>query len=110
MARPTEELRLLVGFFCVHGVASGSPNYHREADRRSSHASLVDRVAIAAMLDEGRDQPTARQARLGALTRLSVRLQEAGDETAVLRALDLGLRELGLRGLAGQLDPDARGL
>src|SRR6266516_6896764 len=96
-------------FFCAPGRLPGSPNHHRERGR-SSHVSMVDELAVAVMPDGGRDQPTADLARLAGLTRLGARLQEAGDEAAIMRALDLGLLELRLAGLAGRLGPDGQSL
>ena len=71
---------------------------------------MVDEVAVALMLDADGDLPAGGPDRAGGLTRLGVRLHEAGDETAILRALDLGLRELRLSGLVGRLESDGHSI
>ena len=46
--------------------------------------------------------------RLVAFHRLSIRLQEAGDEAAILRTLDEGLAQLGLTTFVGRFDADSQ--
>jgi GAF domain-containing protein len=60
------------------------------------------------MLDSANKPSAVAQSRALALGRLGIRLQEAGDESGILQALDSGLRETGLSALVGRLDPDAQ--